>query len=119
EDQLKATALRFFNEWKERGKEIEKLQSLLSQAISENASEKAKKKGEKVVELLGVPYTQKLSEEVCAKLSAQGLASIISTTDGFIVAAAPSGSGQDALELLKKHKGKGGGSTQFARGKVV
>lgn len=119
EEQLKPTILRFFNEWKERGKEVEKLQSLLAQQISETEAEKAKKAGKKVVELLNVPYTQKLAEEVCAKLSAHNLASVISITDGFIVAAAPKESNQDALALLKSHGGKGGGSAQFARGKVV
>ncbi|MEM2138024.1 MAG: alanine--tRNA ligase, partial [Candidatus Anstonellaceae archaeon] len=118
EDQLKATALRFFNEWKERGKELEKLQALLASQISESESEKAKKAGKKMVELVGAPYTQKLSEEVCAKLSAAGFSAVITTTDGFIVAVAPEGSGQNALELLKKHGGKGGGSATFARGKV-
>ena len=55
EDQLKATALRFFNEWKERGKEIEKLQALLCSQIVGSEAEKAKKAGRKIVELLNVP----------------------------------------------------------------
>lgn len=118
EDQLKATALRFFNEWKERGKELEKLQALLAAQISEQETEKAKKAGKKLVEMLGVPYTQKLAEEVCAKLSANGIAAVISISDGFIVAVAPEGSGQSALDLLKKHGGKGGGTAAFARGKI-
>ena len=118
EDQLKATAMRFFNEWKERGKEIEKLSALLSHAIADNAMIYAMKDGRKLIELDNAPYTQKLAEEVCAKLSAQGLAAVISIMDGFIVAVAPKGSGSNALELIKKHGGKGGGSEQFARGKV-
>jgi len=119
EDQLKPTIMRFFNEWKERGKEVEKLQALLAQQISESEAGKAKAAGKKTVELLNVTYTQKLAEEVCSKLSAQGLAAVISITDGFIVAVAPKESGMDALALLKSHGGKGGGSAQFARGKVV
>ena len=119
EDQLKPAIMRFFNEWKERGKEIEKLQALLAQQICDGEAEKAKAAGRKVVELSSMPYTQKLAEEVCAKLSAQGLAAVISITDGFIVAVAPKGSGMNAVELLKSHGGKGGGSEQFARGKVV
>jgi len=118
EDQLKATALRFFNEWKERGKEVEKLQAILSQQISEHEGEKAKKAGTKLVELLNVPYTQKLAEEVCAKLSTGGYSAVISTADGFIVAVAPQGSSLNAIELLKNHGAKGGGSPQFARGKL-
>jgi len=70
------------------------------------------------VELLNVPYTQKLAEAVCGWLSDKGLASVISITDGLIVAAAPKGSNESALELLKKHGGRGGGSAEFARGKV-
>ncbi|VVC01443.1 Alanine--tRNA ligase [uncultured archaeon] len=118
EDQLKATALRFFNEWKERGKEIEKLQALMSHTIADNAMMYAKKEGKKLIELDKAPYTQKLAEEVCGKLSTAGFAAVISTNDGFVVAVAPEGSGQSALELLKKHGGKGGGSATFARGKA-
>ena len=117
-EQLKPTIMRFFNEWRERGKEIEKLQSLLAQQISETEAEKAKISGKGVVELIGVPYTQKLAEELCSKFSEKGLASVISITDGFIVAAAPKESKASALDLLKSHGGKGGGSPQFARGKV-
>jgi alanyl-tRNA synthetase len=118
EDQLKATALRFFNEWKERGKELEKLQSLLAQLVCETEAEKAKKAGKKTVELINSPYSQKLSEEIAGKLSAAGCAAVISNQDGFIVAVAPKASGLDALELLKKHGGRGGGSKEFARGKL-
>ena len=118
EDQLKATALRFFNEWKERGKEIEKLQALFSHAIADNAMIYAKKDGTKLIELDNAPYTQKLAEEVCAKLFAAGYAAVVSNSDGFIVAVAPEGSGQSAVELLKKHGAKGGGSETFARGKI-
>ena len=99
-------------------KEIEKLQALLAQQISDAEAGKAKAAGKNVVEITGAPYTQKLAEEVCSKLSAQGLAAVISITDGFIVAVAPKGSGMNAIELLKSHGGKGGGSEAFARGKV-
>ncbi|VVC00872.1 Alanine--tRNA ligase [uncultured archaeon] len=118
EDQLKATALRFFNEWKERGKEIEKLQSLLAHAVADNAQIYAKQKGTKLIELTNAPYTQKLSEEIAGKLSAAGFAAVIMNTDGFIVAVAPKGSGENALDLLKKHGAKGGGNAEFARGKA-
>ncbi|MFA6327910.1 MAG: alanine--tRNA ligase [Candidatus Micrarchaeia archaeon] len=119
EDQLKPAIMRFFNEWKERGKEVEKLQALLAQQISETEAAKAKAAGKNVVELLNAPYTQKLAEEICAKLSAQNLAAVVSVADGFIAAAAPKGSGMNAVELLKSHGGKGGGNEAFARGKVV
>jgi len=119
EEQLKATALRFFSEWKERGKELERLQAILSQKICEEEERKARMEGRKLVELLGTPYTQKLSEEICARLVEKGLAAAVSTSDGFVVAAAPKGSGFDARELLAKHGGKGGGSATFARGKAV
>lgn len=118
ETQLKDTTMRFFNEWKKRGKELEKLQSLMAHTIADNAMVYAKKEGKKLVELDNAPYTQKLAEEVAGKLSAAGYAAVLSTTDGFIVAVAPKGSGQDALALLKKHGAKGGGSSEFARGKM-
>jgi alanyl-tRNA synthetase len=118
EDQLKATALRFFNEWKERGKELEKLQALMSHTIADNAMLYAKKEGKQLIELDKAPYPQKLAEEICAKLAAAGYSAVISTNDGFIVAVAPEGSQITAVELLKKHGGKGGGSATFARGKI-
>ncbi|MFA4983164.1 MAG: alanine--tRNA ligase-related protein, partial [Candidatus Micrarchaeia archaeon] len=118
EEQLKPTIMRFFNEWKERGKEIEKLQAILSLQISDHEAEKAEKSGKKTIELLQTPYTQKLVEEVCAKLSENGFSAVISNQDGFIAAVAPKGSGVSALELLKSHGARGGGSQEFARGKV-
>lgn len=118
EGQLKDTAVRFFNEWKERGKEVEKLQGLMAHTIADNAMVYAKKEGRMLVELTNAPYTQKLAEEVCAKLSAAGYAAVVSNADGFIVAVAPKGSVESALELLKKHGAKGGGTAEFARGKV-
>ena len=118
ETQLKDTTMRFFNEWKERGKEIGKLQAILALQISENAIEHAKKDGKKLVEILNAPYTQKLAEEICANLSAKGFSAAVSNAEGFIVAVAPEGSQTTAVELLKKHGGKGGGSAMFARGKV-
>ncbi|MCX8174759.1 MAG: alanine--tRNA ligase [Candidatus Micrarchaeota archaeon] len=118
EEQLKNTALRFFNEWKERGKEIEKLQAILSETICEIEVEKAKKEGRKEIELLGKPYPQKLCEEIAGRLSKAGYAAVILTDEGFVVAAAPAGSRHSALELLKRHGAKGGGTAEFARGKV-
>lgn len=118
EAQLKESIMRFFNEWKERGKEIEKLQALMAHAIADNAMIYAKKEGKTLVELTNAPYTQKLAEEVVAKLSAAGYAAVVINTDGFIVAVAPKGSVHNAVELLKKHGARGGGSPNFARGKV-
>ena len=117
ETQLKDTSMRFFNEWKERGKELEKLQALMAHTIADNAMIYAKKEGKMLVELTNAPYTQKLAEEVAGKLSAAGYAAVISNADGFIVAVAPKGSVENALDLLKKHGAKGGGSAIFARGK--
>ncbi|MCX6772301.1 MAG: alanine--tRNA ligase [Candidatus Micrarchaeota archaeon] len=118
EAQLKDTAMRFFNDWKERGKELEKLQGLMAHTIADNAMIYAKKEGKLLVELTKAPYSQKLAEEVAGKLASSGFAAVISNTDGYIVAVAPKGGSEDALALLKKHGGKGGGSAEFARGKV-
>ncbi|MCX8198110.1 MAG: alanine--tRNA ligase [Candidatus Micrarchaeota archaeon] len=118
ESNLKDTILRFFSEWKERGKEIEKLHAILSRQISESQVEKARREGKAAIEMLGVDYTQKLAEEVGVAIMEKGYPAVISTAEGFIVAVAPKGSGQSALELLRKHGGKGGGSEQFARGRV-
>ncbi|MEM4634198.1 MAG: alanine--tRNA ligase-related protein, partial [Candidatus Anstonellaceae archaeon] len=119
ENNLKDTILRFFSEWKERGKEIERLQAILSEQISQQEIVKAKKEGRSIIELIGVSYSQKLSEEICSRISKEGYCAVVQNSEGFIVAMAPLGSGQSALELIKKRGGKGGGSEQFARGKVA
>jgi len=118
EEQLKPTIMRFFSEWKERGKEIERLQAILARQVCESEIAKAKAAGKKEIEILSAPYTQKLSEEIAGKLSSTGFASIIINSDGFTVAASPKASGISALELLKSHGAKGGGTQEFARGKI-
>ncbi|MBM3229075.1 alanine--tRNA ligase [Candidatus Parvarchaeota archaeon] len=118
EAQLKDTALRFFADWKERGKEVEKLQEVLAKQVSQQEAQNARKEGRKLVKLLGAPYPQKLAEEICNRLNSQGLAVLIVTSDGFVAAVAPAGSGHSAIELLKEQGAKGGGSALVARGRI-
>ncbi|MEM4555137.1 MAG: alanine--tRNA ligase [Candidatus Anstonellaceae archaeon] len=118
ETQLKATALRFFSEWKEKSKEVERLHSIISDLIVEAEVLKAKEKNVKQVTLLNTEYSQKLMEEIAGKISSAGFAAVISNKEGLIVAAAPKDSGFDAMQLLKSFNAKGGGSPVFARGKI-
>ncbi|MEM4348718.1 MAG: alanine--tRNA ligase [Candidatus Anstonellaceae archaeon] len=118
ETHLKATAMRFFSEWKEKSKEVEKLHGILSKLVAEVEVKKAKEQNTKQIVLLNTDYSQKLMEEIASKISSAGFAAVISNKEGMIVAATPKELGLDAIQLLKSFNAKGGGSSLFARGKI-
>ncbi|MCX8196922.1 MAG: alanine--tRNA ligase [Candidatus Micrarchaeota archaeon] len=118
ETQLKSTAMRFFSEWKEKSKELEKLQSLFATVVVENEIRKAKESQASRIQLLGTQFSQKLMEEMAAKFSESGYTAAISNQEGLIVVAAPAESNDNALEILKSFNAKGGGNKTFARGKI-
>ena len=123
EEQLPNTVKRFFEEWKERGKLLERAHGDIAEAavhkLIREAKEKFKDLKEKKlvsVELsLSLPLLEKVALEV-AKVD--GLAIIVWNKEGFVVAAANQKSVLDALQLLKEKGAKGGGNKSFARGKL-
>ena len=124
EEQLPNTVKRFFDEWKERGKMLERAHMELSEAtvakIVHEAKEKFRDLKEKKlvsVELnLSLPLLEKVALEVAR---VEGLAIIVWNKEGFVVAATNQKSMLDALQLLKEKGAKGGGNKNFARGKIL
>ncbi|MDE1798233.1 MAG: alanine--tRNA ligase [Candidatus Micrarchaeota archaeon] len=119
ENQLPASVKRFFEEWKERGKQLEKLAEQMSSVTVREEIEKAKKEGKTTVELSSLPWSQKAVDSAAGDIAKAGLIAILSNADGFIVVSVPAGRSENALELLKSKGAKGGGSAQLARGKLV
>ncbi|MFH1750261.1 MAG: alanine--tRNA ligase [Candidatus Micrarchaeota archaeon] len=123
EDQLPNTVKRFFDEWKERGKQLERAHADIAESTVKKLIHEAKEKAGKLEEKgpisaelgLSLPLLEKVALEV-AKVD--GLAIIVWNKEGFVAAAVNAKSGLDALELLKAKGAKGGGNKNFARGKI-
>jgi len=104
---------KLFNDWKERGKQLEKLQKKAAAGLCAELCGEAKSA---LIEK-ELPLGARLLEKVALELSEKGMDAILSNMDGFIVATTAKNSKRDAIELLKKSGAKGGGTKNFARGK--
>jgi alanyl-tRNA synthetase len=116
ETTLKETIERFFNEWKERGKEIETLYKQIVKIYAEKEIAKAK---DHLIKIENLELSPKLCEMIALEISKSGFSSVITNKDGYIVASCPKESNLSAIELLTKMNGKGGGNKEFARGKII
>lgn len=124
EEQLPNTVKRFFEEWKERGKMLERAHVDIAEATVHKLVREAKEKfgdlkEKKLVSVelgLSLPLLEKVALEVAR---VEGLAIIVWNKEGFVVSATNQKSALDALELLKEKGAKGGGNKSFARGKMI
>jgi len=117
--QLVPSVMRFFEEWKERGKKLSKLEAQLASSIVKGHIEKAKKEGKGAVELSNLCWESGQVDLAAKQISDEGLIAILSNKEKFIVVAVPEGKNESALELLKEKGAKGGGSEKLARGKLA
>ncbi len=112
------TASRFFEEWKERGKEVEKLREQVAQSLATQLITEAQSAPGKIVEKQGIDADSRTLELLANTVAQQeGLCALLSNKEGFLVAACNKTSGKSASELIKT-KGVGGGTPAFARGKL-
>lgn len=119
ENQLPASVSKIFEEWKERGKQIEKLSENAAKLVILEKIAKAKQNHENIVELEGMPWPIKTADWAALEIAKSGLAAIISTNEKFVVACVPDGMQENALELIEKKGAKGGGSSKLARGRII
>ena len=103
---------KIFEEWKERGKEVEKLKGEMAKGLADSLVKEAKNK---TIEKC-LPLDQKTLEKLALEVSEKGCTAILSNDEGMLVVACPEGSGQDAAKIIRE-KGVGGGNAKFARGK--
>ncbi len=117
-EDLPKTAERFFEEWKERGKEVEKLRGEIAASLGPALASEARNSPNLLVEKHGVNADAKTLEKLANEIATQdGLSALLSNKEGFLVAACNKNSGKSASELIKT-KGVGGGTPTFARGKL-
>lgn len=106
---------RFFREWKEQRKEIEKLRKV----AAESEAEKFQKSNQ---EIHFVDYSIEFMKQVANIIMGKGIAIGMINQEGEVVCAAGQNAekGADELlkEIIKKYGGSGGGSRNFASGKV-
>ncbi len=119
EDQLPSTVKRFFGEWKERGKQIEKAHEDVADALAHKLVNEAKTEGRKLIDAkvdLSPPLLEKLALKIAQRDS---LAVVLINNENFVVAATNDKSWEDAQKLLEKKKAAGGGNKSFARGRIL
>ncbi len=107
---------RLFNEWKERGKQIEKLSNENAKLVAkESITIKDLKVG--VVVRKTISGSPELAQKIVSELTKGGHDAVVTTHEGFVVSGCAPNSSHDAVQLLKDAGAKGGGSPRFARGK--
>ncbi len=119
DSQLAPSIKRFFEEWKSRGKQIEKMEGMAASAWAESEIAQAKKEGREKVEKHSLDFPQRVLEAIAGQISQSNLACVLSNREKFIVASAPDASDEDSLANLKNAGAKGGGTKTFARGKLA
>ena len=120
-DELPQTVERFFEEWKERGKKIEALQtSLVDQIISDliQKAEVHKKHGENDLIEANITFDADVLQKIVLTVSKNGFDIVVQNLRGDIFAATAKGSNRDAEQLIREKGAKGGGTKDFARGKI-
>lgn len=119
EAQLNSSVMRFFEEWKERGKKLEKMEEQVALADVKDRAKKAKEANENKIEVDNFAWNSKVAGGAANSTSSEfGLIVIISTKDKNIVVKVPESSSEDAREILKSKGAKGGGSEKLAWGKL-
>ena len=121
--ELVSAEQKLLDDWKQRGKELEKEREELSRREGVTYAEEAKKKpeivsGAKPFESFGLSYPSALLEKT-ALIAAKNNPStsfVLSNTEGNLVVASGTMSPFDASTLIKDY-GVGGGTSHFARGK--
>ncbi len=118
-DQLPATAQRFFEEWKEKDKVIEKLKAEVAFLKAETL--RGKIRGDRLFHIL--PYNREQLIEVAEAMAADHpkLLVVLAGINGDIVgkrgAQSEEGVGQIVSDICAKCGGSGGGSASFAQGR--
>ncbi len=118
-DLLSKAVANIFNDWKARGKQLEKLEEELSGQMAANLSSKALSSGSKKVDEKNLQLSQKMLERLALKIAENtSLCAVVSNSEGDVVCACGKENASNAIELLKARGARGGGNEKFARGKI-
>ncbi len=119
-EQLPSTSQRFFEEWKEKDKVIEKLKSELAFLKAENL--RSKIKDNKLLQIL--PYSREQLIEVASAIAEEqpNVFVLLANINGDVVAKRGKENAENAGSVLsdvcKRGGGSGGGSADFAQGRA-
>ena len=116
-EQTPQATARIFEEWKQRGKQLETLEEQLAEVQAEKLATQTPADG--VVKAEGLLLQQKLVEKLVLQAAALNPAAcfLATSNDGFAACACGKDSAKNAAEVLKASGAKGGGTKEFARGK--
>ena len=122
EADLQKNVERFFNEWKEQKKKIEKMTETIAKDEAKVMVEESRKEGKPVIRIIDVePDTLKKIGIVISE--SEGGMAVLMNNQGNVVCAAGKGAKITAKELMERVKnklgGSGGGSPVLASGKVM
>lgn len=118
-DLLPKAVARIFGEWKQRGKQLEKLEEELAEQMAGNFASKALASNSKIIDEKDLPLPQKMLERLALKIAEnKQLCAVVSNREGDVVCACGKENSSNAIELLKGRGARGGGSDKFARGKL-
>lgn len=116
---LVPSVMKFFKEWKERGKQLAKLQEKQALNMVSDEIAKAKKEGRDTIDIGSLEWESKKVDLAAKEIADAGLIAILSNKDGFIVVAVAQNLDKNALELLRSKGANGGGDAKIARGKLI
>ncbi len=118
-DKLLDTGKRFFNEWKSRGKEIEKLKAEVSCLKKEGLECNFVETGDGILVMEEkVDTSPDEMRKIARELSGEDKVIVLTNNEGNVVVSCGKKaieSGHKACEIVKKY-GKGGGKDDFAQG---
>ncbi len=115
---LLSATLKMVEEWKERGKKLEKRDAELADGYADKLVREHAK--DLFVQAENLDFEASLLEKMAGRIATNnGFACLLRNREGFVVAAAHAESQRNAIDLLKATGAKGGGNVQFARGKIT
>ncbi len=121
--QLPATMKRFFEEWKERGKQVDFLSEKLAGTFAQELISEAKKEKTQVLKT-ATQFDSNMLKKICLAVSSskEPVAILLYTSNKEVACAVGNSQTLNASEILsefcKKHGGKGGGSQKIAFGRI-
>ncbi|NUN11418.1 alanine--tRNA ligase [Candidatus Micrarchaeota archaeon] len=114
-EQLPSAAKRFFDEWNEYRKQVDKLKVYYVEQLADSL---VKQHPDRLVKQK-ITEDSKFVEAVALRIAREpGFAAIITNNEGFVAAAANESSAYSAVDLLLNAGAKGGGNKVLARGKL-
>ncbi|MBI3588578.1 alanine--tRNA ligase [Candidatus Micrarchaeota archaeon] len=117
---LASSAKKVVVEFSTERKKRELTEEQLAELFANRIVAEARKVGVSTVDAVGLSYENAVVEKIVLKVVEKNpaLAAVISNSSGFVAAAAGGKSGRNATEILRLKGAKGGGSGEFARGKI-